>query len=103
MKINNIRVMKDTGLDTRLDADKNANGMAKKEPIIVPKKAIEIVSTNKYGTPPAKSNNSSRSGFAIPVRMLSAILTPLCSRFSKFMDDNDQMNRSAMIKETTVI
>src|SRR5699024_5576453 len=103
MKINKIRVMKDTGLDTRLDADKNANGIAKKEPIIVPKKAIEIVSTNRYGTPPAKSNNRSRSGLAIPVKMLTAILTPLCSRFSRLTDENDQINRSPMIKETTVI
>src|SRR5699024_5357001 len=103
MKMSNRRVINDTGFDTMLEADRNANGIANIAPIIVPKKAIAIVSTSKYGTPFAKSIKRVRSGLTIPDNMLIAILRPLASKLSKSNDDKEHINKIAIKIETTVI
>ena len=54
-----VRAIKLTHFGAILRAAKNANGKAKMAPIIVPTKAMAIVSSNKAGTPNLKSNKKS--------------------------------------------
>src|SRR5699024_8976776 len=56
-------VTNEMGFGTTLDADKKASGTAKVAPIMVPRKAIAIVSINKYITPcVVKFNSRFKSG-----------------------------------------
>src|SRR5690606_39275224 len=100
--ISKKRVTHAIGPGTTLEADKKASGIAKIEPMIVPRKAIAIVSTNRYGTP-SKENSNSKSGLIIPVKIPEAIFQPLSSKLSKLIADNDQINKSMIIEVTTMI
>ena len=54
-----IRPIKATGRGVRLDAERNASGMEIIAPTIVPKKAMQMVSISRYGTPCTVRLNSS--------------------------------------------
>jgi len=75
MAIRTIRPMKAIGFGTKFTAETKASGIEMIAPTIVPRNAIQIVSSIKYGTPDVeKSNKNPRSGVKSHLMMFHAIV-----------------------------
>ena len=84
---------------TRLLADRNDSGSEITAPTIVPRKAMQKVSSSRYGTPfVPKVNSSFVEGWKMPERMFPATSSPLPVGLLTFTAVPDQARRQATTK-----
>ena len=73
-----VRPMSAIGFGTRLLAERNASGSEMTAPTIVPRNAMQNVSSSRYGTPFVPSvKRSFPDGWKMPERMFPATARPL--------------------------
>ena len=92
-----------TPFGTRLLADRNDSGSEMTAPTIVPRNAMQKVSSSKYGTPSVPSvNRSFAEGWKMPERMLPATSNPLPVGLLTLTAEPDHASRHAMPKAASI-
>ena len=88
-----------TPFGTRLLADKNDSGSEMTAPTIVPRNAMQNVSSSRYGTPSVPSvHRSFADGWKMPERMFPATSSPLPVGLLTRTAEPDQASRHATPK-----
>ena len=94
-----MRPMSAMGRGTRLLAERKESGSEMTAPTIVPRNAMQNVSSSRYGTPSVPSvNRSFADGWKMPERMFLATSSPLPVGLLTRTAEADHASRQATIK-----